>query len=196
MAVDVGVTQEQTHRGRTVILQDKAETLTNQVESFVPGGWGQRPVRPTNHRLGEPIKWRELTERHALRADVAATEHVLRVSTMSVTWSPWMVIVSPQVASHRGQTRSAMVTPCQGGGSRKRTMYEKVALESMCAYPAMTGLQKESRVNFRSIVSVAAATAWPRRWWLPQAAEFTKSTKKTPARGSLSLDMGPSVLPS
>ena len=26
--MDVGVTQEQTHRGRTVILQDGAETLT------------------------------------------------------------------------------------------------------------------------------------------------------------------------
>ena len=49
-------------------------------------------------------------------------------------------------------------------------------------------------MNFRSIVSVAAATALATALVAPvQAAEFTKSTKKTAARGSLSLDMGPSV---
>jgi len=51
-----------------------------------------------------------------------------------------------------------------------------------------------SRVNVRSIVSVAAATALATALVTPaQAAEFTTSTKKTPAQGSLSLDMGPSV---
>ena len=80
--MDVGVTQEQTHRRRTVIPKDGAQTLTDEVESLVPGGWGQRPVYLTNHRLGEPIGVGvELTERHALRADVAVTEHVLGVST-------------------------------------------------------------------------------------------------------------------
>ena len=112
--MDVGVTQEQTHRGRTVILQDGAETLTNQVESFVPGGWGQRPVRLTNHRLGESMGVGvELTERHALRADVAATEHVFGV--------PTDVRDLVTIDGHRqsaggltqGQTRSAMTTPCQ-----------------------------------------------------------------------------------
>ena len=51
-----------------------------------------------------------------------------------------------------------------------------------------------SRVNSPSIVSVAAATALATALAAPaQAAEFTTSTKKTPAQGSLSLDMGPSV---
>ena len=51
-----------------------------------------------------------------------------------------------------------------------------------------------SCVKFRLIVSVAAATALATALVAPaQAAEFTKSTKKTPAQGSLSLDMGPSV---
>ena len=49
-------------------------------------------------------------------------------------------------------------------------------------------------MNFRSIVSVAAATALATSLVAPvQAAEVTKSTKKTPAQGSLSLDIGPSV---
>ena len=51
-----------------------------------------------------------------------------------------------------------------------------------------------SCVNVRLIVSVAAATALAMALVAPaQAAQFTKSTKKTPAQGSLSLDMGPSV---
>lgn len=48
-----------------------------------------------------------------------------------------------------------------------------------------------SRVNFRSIVSLAAATALATALAAP--AQAAESTKKTPAQGSLSLDMGPSV---
>ena len=46
-------------------------------------------------------------------------------------------------------------------------------------------------MNFRSIVTVAAATALATALVAP--AQAAESTKKTPAQGSLSLDMGPSV---
>ena len=126
--MEVGVAQEQTHRGRTVVPQDGAQSLTIQVESFVPGGWGQCPVSLTNHRLGEPIGVGvEFTERRALRADVAATEHVLGVATdvrdlVAVDRHGQATGGLTQVASHRWQTRSAIVTPRQAwrGTAAKR----------------------------------------------------------------------------
>ena len=63
----------------------------------------------------------------------------------------------------------------------------------MGAYPAMMVFRRVVSREFPIDRLGAAATALATALVALQAAEFTKSTKKTAARGSLSLDMGLSV---